>query len=272
MPGIGPVRVFGAGLEAALLVGLALLAGSTGKMTSVRVALCLAVLALWTMLIWSGARGALLSILVAALVISAVRPIVAVRLWGIMLITGAAGAAFSLLIWTPDDISFGLWNMLDKSSQTTVNEIGSRRMERWADSIGLIGERPWFGHGLSQFSNLWPTYIALDQKNDYAGALPLEFLMYRHLHNVVLSAFLALGISGGCAFLWLSVRNTWRALARVRQDMDAARLPALFALIALLVHSFLTGIYVFPQTLLLIGLFFGICLAPKPVQNENTNR
>ncbi|NOR63426.1 MAG: hypothetical protein GQ535_13155 [Rhodobacteraceae bacterium] len=271
MPGLGPVRVFGAALEAALLIGLALLASPEAKRVSVRAALLLSVLALWTMLIWSGARGALLSIMVATLVISALRPKIAVRLWAVLLITGVAGAALSLLIWTPEDISFGLWNMLDKTAQATVNEIGSRRTERWADSIGLIGQQPWFGHGLSQFSNLWPDYILLDKKNDYAGALPLEFLMYRHLHNVVLAAFLGLGILGGCAFIWLSVRNTLRAMHRVRQDADSARFPALLALVALLAHSFLTGIYVFPQTLMLIGLFFGICLAPNPAQNENIN-
>ncbi len=267
MPGLGPVRVFGAALEAALVIALALLASAQGK----RAGLLLVVLAFWTILIWSGARGGILSILVATALISVVRPKIAVRLWLVLVITGAAGAALSLLIWTPDDISFGLWNMLDKTTQATANEIGSQRMERWADSIGLIGQHPWLGHGFSQFSNLWPDYIFLDQENGQTGALPLDFLMYRHLHNVVLDAFLALGLIGGSVFIYLSLKGAWLSIVRVRSDVDRDRLPALFALFTLLAHSFFTGIYVFPQTLLLVGLFFGICLAPNPAQNENTN-
>ncbi len=194
---------------------------------------------------------------------------IALRLGATVLVTAIIGAGLSLLIWTPDSVSFGFWNMIGRTTQATANEISSSRMERWVDAIGLIAERPWLGHGLSQFSNLWPKYASFDQA--LGAHHPNTFLLYRHLHNAVLDAILALGLLGGSVFVFLSARGVWAAIYRVRNWQTESRLPALFALLTLLAHSFLTGTYVFPQTLLLLGLFFGICLAPNPAQNKNTS-
>jgi O-antigen ligase len=268
MPGMGPLRVYGAGLEVALVVSLALWA-TTGRGPLVKGALLCAMVAFWTILFWSGARGGMLSVVVAAVSISFVRPRVLFRIWAALALTAVIGAALSLLIWTPDDTSFGVWNMFERTSKATVNGIGSGRIDRWINAIDLIAQHPVFGHGLSQYSNLWPTYARADQANPIA--FPLDFLMYRHLHNVVMDAFLALGIAGGIVFVGLSIRGVAKAIYRVRKWQPDLRFPALFGLLTLLAHSFFTGIYVFPQTLLFLGLFFGICLVPKPAQNKNTN-
>ncbi len=64
IPGMGPLRVFGAGLEVGLAVALAAL------VVQRRLWLWAASIALWTILFWSGARGGAVSILVSALIVS----------------------------------------------------------------------------------------------------------------------------------------------------------------------------------------------------------
>jgi len=267
LPGYGPLRVYGAGLEAALVVGVALLAQPDARRLWLRAMLLAAVLALWAVFLWSGARGGLLSLGAALVVVSAIRPGIALRLWGVALITGVAGAALSLLIWLPDNSSFGFWNMFARSMQESADKISSRRGEMWVGSLPLIMQNPWFGHGLSQFSNLWPEYALVGQRGNVSSA----FQLYLHVHNVVLGALLALGFTGGVAFFVLSVRAVVKAAYRVRHAVGTLQVPALLGLFTLLAHSFFTGIYVFPQTVLLLGLFFGICLAPNPAQNGNTS-
>lgn len=268
LPGMGPLRVFGAGLEAALALVLGLLARPSSG--GARLAKWLSAIALWAFIFWSGARGGVLSIVLAAALLSVIWPKYALRLWAVLLVSAVAGALVSLLIWTPENSSFGFWQMLDRSSKATSDEIGRGRLMRWIGSIDIIKNRPLLGHGLSQYSNLWPHFAEADQHNP--APFPLYFLMYRHLHNVVMDALLALGILGATAFIWLAIKNTFRAIARVKSWQTNVRFPAMFGLLVLMAHSFLTGIYVFPQTLLLLGLFFGICLVPEPAQNKNTIR
>ncbi len=265
LPGYGALRVYGAGLEAALVVGVALLARPGGRRLWLKVVLLGAVLALWAVFLWSGARGGLLSIGVALVVVSAIRPGIALRLWGVALVTGTAGAALSFLIWLPENGSFGFLNMFARSMQDSAEKITSLRVEMWADSLSIIMQSPWFGHGLSQFSNLWPLYGKASQGLNAEDA----FQLYLHVHNVVLGALLALGFIGGTAFFVLSIRAVVKAAYRVGHGVGTMRVPALLGLLTLLGHSFFTGIYVFPQTVLLLGLFFGICLAPDPDRNEN---
>ncbi len=268
IPGYGPIRVYGAGLEAALVVGVALLAHSDERRLWVKTALLGAVLALWAILVWSGARGGLLSVGGAMIMVSAIRPDMALRLWGVVIVTGFAGAALSLLIWLPDSVSFGFWNMVARSAGESAGQISSGRGVMWAYALDLIMDNPWFGHGLSQFHNLWPEYILANKKYNFSD----WFLLYLHVHNVVLGAFLALGFTGGTVFIVLSLRAVAKAVYRVHHAVGPMQVPALLGLLTLLIHSFFTGIYVFSQTVLLLGLFFGICLAPNPAQNGNTNR
>jgi len=268
LPGFGAVRLFGMALEVGIVVALGLLVERQRRKGAV--VLWLALVALWAALFWTGGRGALISILGAALVLSLVRPALFKPIWGILLVSGAAGAALSLLIWLPAGASFGVINMFTESIKPSIDAVSSGRIERWVDTISLIAERPWLGHGLGQFSNLWPKYLAFDQSHALAHPHPTYFLAYRTVHNIVLEILLAWGVIGGALGLWLLAKGWVKSLLGVRSTRTGLGIPAFLGLNTLLIHSLLAGVYAVPHGLFYIALFFGICLAPNPAQNENT--
>ncbi len=262
VPGFGAVRLFGMALEAGIAVGIGLLV--VGRKSRFTLLVWVGVVALWAMLFWSGGRGAGVSLFGAAVVLSLLRPRYILRLWAVFLVSALLGAGFSFLIWTPDDGAFGIMNMAAKSARPGLDAISSSRLVRWQGAVALIADRPWFGHGLGQFSNLWPDFAAYDLRRESSAPLPIYFLAYRTVHNLVLEVFLAWGFVGGTVFFWVLGRGWLGALERVRMPGAEARIPAFLGLNALLLHSMLAGTYAVPHTLFYIALFFGICLAPKP--------
>lgn len=269
LPGIGAVRLFGIIYEVAIAVCIGLLVTAKSKR---RQALLLGVVfLLWVTLFWSGSRGAFLSLLLSTALVSVFYRAQAAKIWLVFVVSGVAGALASLLLWVPEGPSFGLMNMLNSVAREDANAISAGRLERWLDVIILIQQQPLVGYGLNQFSNMWDYYVGSDIREGVSGPLPLYFLSYRHVHNIVLEALFSWGLIGGAGALILLLKAWLTAAKRIWVALPAHKLPAFYALNALLFHSNLTGIYIFAHSLFYMAIFFGICLAPNPAQNRNTN-
>lgn len=269
IPGFGPVRLLGITAEVGIALGAGLLAIYTGQKRNWLIGL--AMICLWALLFWSGGRGAFLSILVSLLITSLLSPMYFVVLWRAALLTGTGGAAISLLIWVPDGTVFGLKNMIGNTTQENINSVSHGRVARWNETLEIALQRPIFGHGLNQYSNLWPFYAIDDAKNGNEGQMPFYFLTYRNTHNIVVEAILSWGIFGATLFFGLLLKAWFKAAAKVKTAVLPERIPAFIALNTLGIHALFTGVYIFPHSLFYVAIFFGICLAPKPAQNENTS-
>ncbi len=266
LPGYGALRLYGYALEAAIGVGIGLLSlNPHGKPHRLKLGAMLVFL--WVMLFWTGGRGGVMAIFAALAFASLLMPRRALALLGIGLVSAALGAGLSLLAWHPALDSFGLMEMISKSENPEgYNQSGSRSI-RWRAALELIKERPVFGYGLEQFSQLWPHFVERDITAGFTP--PFYFLTYRNVHNMPLEVLLAWGFSGGAVFAVLLLRGWGKAVLRVRAT--PARLPALLGLNVLLAHSLLSGTYNFAHSLFTMAILLGICLAPNTAQNENTN-
>jgi len=270
LPGFGAVRLLGMALEVGIVVSLGLLLEAQGR--KIRVWLWLSMIVLWAAVFWTGGRGAVLSIFGAAFVLTLARPALLKLIWSVLLASGAAGAALSLLLWVPEGLSFGLAGMFADSTRSGLDAISSGRIDRWSGAVSLIAERPWLGHGLGQLANLWPVFAEFDLKHPEGTPFPTYFQAYRTVHNMVLEILLAWGLLGGGLGLWLLLKGWVKSVIGVHNARSPLANAAFLGLNALLIHSLLAGVYAVPHGLFFMALFFGICLAPNPAQNENTTR
>jgi O-antigen ligase len=271
LPAFGAVRLFGMAMEAGIAVGLGLSvwlgAGRIGFWAA------LVTVVLWAMLFWSGGRGAVLSLGIGTLLVSLVYRQYFLRLWLLLGLTAALGAALSMLIWTPDALSFGFLNMFLKTTRGGVEEaIGDGRVAHWVGALELIKQNPFRGYGIGQFSNLWPAYAQADAAAQRGFDLGFYFLPYRNVHNILLEIVLSWGLIAGAVALWLLLKAWAHSMFVPAGGGNGAKVPALLGLNALLFHSMVSGPYFFPHSLIYTALFFGICLAPNPARNENTNQ
>lgn len=131
-----------------------------------------------------------------------------------------------------------------QSQLTEINTLD--RLFRMEQAASLFFESPIFGYGLE---------------------LP-AFLGYPH--NVVLEAFMATGLVGGCALLVAIVGSLWRAALAYRHQ-PACGWIFLLLLQFVLASQFSGGIYTNTQAWLLIGLGIGLYApAQKPLLSEGS--
>lgn len=111
----------------------------------------------------------------------------------------------------------------------------SGRVELWAQALGFIAERPWFGWGEGRFTEL---------------SHPLA---YTHPHQVILQILLAWGVIGA---LLVAVMMGWLAL-RIHRTVDEGGAPFLFAALMLAAASLVDGTLYLNQSTAL----FAMCVA-----------
>lgn len=115
---------------------------------------------------------------------------------------------------------------------------GSLRLELWRSSIEMIRDHPLRGVGLDQFLYQYlPRYVSPE-------AWPERFTS--HPHNVLLDAWLSLGIIGPVILLLLGVLWVHRVRAALL-TRDTISLAAAGALVGGLVHGLLDQSYFLPE-------------------------
>lgn len=123
-------------------------------------------------------------------------------------------------------LGIGTW-MVSPQAKTRVDQAlqGDVRLPLWRDSIEIIREAPWLGHGLGSYRYLYPRYH---------HHLPL-IVDPEFAHNDYIHFWAEIGLAGialaGLMFLLISARAI-RVLGRDRHGGDAALMAGLLAMLA----------------------------------------
>lgn len=175
IPGFMQIRQYGYALEVAIACGTGLFVVLEKPEKGVYFSLIIGVTVLWAALCWSGGRGAIVSLGGSFFMITMLYPKMALRLWGFVVPTAVSGAVLSIFIYTPENVSLGLFNGLERSMD---GDFSSGRVFAWGEAVRLFFERPLMGHGMSQFSVL-------------SDKIP-----FREAHNLFLDSLLSIGALG----------------------------------------------------------------------------
>lgn len=214
----------------------------------------------WTLLFWTGARGAVMAAGVAFLVLlpflsrqQMVR-IIAHNLYAVPL-----GAVLSLL-YPVGDTSLGLarfWSTFEQSRN--INEFSTSRLDFWRQAFALWKGAPWFGVGAGQSKTLLAA----------AGGV------FAQPHNIILQALMGWGLFGAVPFLvviGVAMVKAWRRLRRQRPNVDPSALAGFAMATVLLANAMIDASLhdPYPTMLFIIGLV--AVLAPARGQHSNGGR
>jgi putative inorganic carbon (hco3(-)) transporter len=169
-------------------------------------------------------RGALMGMAVAIVIMLLLGQ---VRRYAVLAAGGATAVAVVILFAAPE-----------RTLSLLGGGSGSLRLELWRSSLAMIRDFPIFGVGLDQFLYQYlPRYVS-------PPAWPERFTS--HPHNLVLEAWLSLGIIGVALVMMVGV--LW--VVRVREGLktgDRITLAAGGALAAAFIHGMLDRAYFLPE-------------------------
>lgn len=207
----------------------------------------LVALVLCTTIFWSGGRGPVLAILFGCAVAvwlspPASRAALRLRIGAVL----AAASVLSLLLPRVHP-SFGFWQRLvGMRHAETLEEASSLRAGLWSQTLDLIAQRPWFGHGF----NTW-----LSQNPEFAN--------HGSPHNFALEVLHDFGIVGGCAILCLVFVTAFLRLRRAK-GVGGTHLVVVSMLWAMLAQSGVDSIFWSYTSLYLVVLCFAMAYATRP--------
>lgn len=241
LPGFAHIRHTGYIFAPAIAVCLGYLAvgsraaGGTMILLGLNTALCL----------WFGSRGPFLGLMIGlaitALMLSEFRhPVFLARCAASL----ATGACLSVLVPSPDNQGFNALKRFFGSS-TDMQEFSSGRTAFWKETVHLILDRPWFGHGGEQFR-------FISKLADHT---------YRHPHDFVLQFLFDWGLVGGGAALILLACMVAAALKGHRQGTPASKI-GLLGVISMLGFALIDGILFYPFTIAVTIVFLTMAMTP----------
>ena len=187
-------------------------------------------------------RGALLGLVMGGVVLLLVRPLR--RGWSIL---GFGTAAIV--------IAFGLFASQRLTGASSSGFVETRRF-LWSDSVQMLRDYPWTGIGLDQF--LW-----LHQQR-YIDPQIWSERYTSHPHNIVLDAWLSLGLAGiAMLVLFVGVGGwlVWAARSG-RRVLDPWQLGALASLAAGFGHGLVDNAYFLPDLAVLTWLCIALLTSP----------
>lgn len=198
-------------------------------------------------LIWSGGRAPTMSVLIAVLSLSlCVAREVRLRLLMVLLITFAVGTVVSQWLPIPDG-SFGFWfRVLSDEKISSASSFTSNRLWLWEQTLWMITDHPWFGHGYEQWNYHNP-----------------EFVNHGSAHNFPLQIVSDLGLIGGGAALVLAF-GTWIGHLRHVGSGSPTFLVAVSGLSVMMIQSLVDGIFSGRPSLQLVFFLFALCAAARP--------
>ena len=253
MPGFINVRHLNFLLAVVLaLANIALLAPMAAARRGWTVGVVGIIMMCWTLLFWTGARGAVLSVGVAFLVLvpllrgDQIKRIVLHNLYAAPL-----GAVLSLL-YPVGSGSFGLgrfWFTVADASD--INEFSTSRLQFWRQALDAWWQAPWFGVGTGQSKLILAA----------AGNI------FAQPHNIVLQALMGWGLVGAVPVLGAIALAMVKAWRRLRAQGKGGELSALasFAMATVLLANAMLDASLhdpYPTMLFIAGLV--AALTPQP--------
>ncbi|MFZ3583983.1 O-antigen ligase family protein [Loktanella sp. DJP18] len=196
-----------------------------------------------TMLFWGGSRGALISFIIAMIVV-----VVTTRRFKIKGVVKfisifIASAISSTLFYRPH-LAFGSIQRLIETDVETLDQISTGRVELWKDAFEFALQSPWVGYGPLQYVRF-----------------PLAFY---HPHNQIIETLFSYGFALGSVMIVAFIALVWRAFRGLKDIDDETRLvlaPAVSIVTGLIVWSMFGSMYFAPLIMLLIAMALSIGLA-----------
>jgi O-antigen ligase len=204
---------------------------------------------LWSVFLFSGTRGGLVSILIALTIICFVKRTAwkqYVPVFIAPMLTGASVAALLPSVLSIKSAHVGLLSIFFRLTEhNSVDSFSSGRLTIWKAGIRSANESPFIGHGIGNFKR---TAQYLNGKD--LGA-----------HNLTIEYIHALGYVGGlCVILWVFIK-WWKAALSIRGTTNYVGLAAFSGLTFLLIYSNLNSIGYRYYSLMILFLIFPIVIA-----------
>ena len=206
-------------------------------------------------------RGAVLSLVVAAMAVLA----------AVSLRRGARGIGSVLVVATLLGVGIAIW--LGQATQlrqdlaelrTDWRTAGRGRLEHWCDSARMAPDVWRFGTGLGTYRFMYPLYETAYRKG-----------WFYHAENQYLEAFIDAGLGGLClmlAALTLALWESCRALRSHRRWQFCVGLGVLFSVVATAIHAaFDFNLYMLANGILL-SLWTGMLFAGRKPIAEKTRQ
>jgi O-antigen ligase len=215
----------------------------------------IAATALITFLIWSGGRAPVAATVVTLVGLSFwARGELRRRLMGRVAFSYAAGTILSVILPRPDSGSLFLWGrvLLDEKT-ATFDGFTSRRAWLWEETLKVIPDHLWFGHGYRQ----WMLHRE-------------EFLLHGSAHNFPLQILFDFGLIGGGAALILAF-GAWLGHLRLLDSRRPLHLIAVTGLSVMMVQCFVDGIFSVRPSLQLVLLCFAVSAAALHVSHSRSS-
>lgn len=246
-PSFTNIRHYNFSGEIGILLGIGLFFQGP-KSIGMKVLIFVGISLLWSLLFWTGARGAILAILVSFAITSIIVPSV-FRSFLILTISSAfAGTLMSVFYWLPND-RFGFFNLAARTVEAqTVNQLSSSRALMWREAVEMIQANPLFGYGAGQFG-------FLTDVDRFRGNL--------HPHNMVLDAFLTLGVVGSIFLAYLAIKLWFTAVRQIRANHPPHLVAAFWAVNSLIAHSMLSGSLFFVHSRIAFAILIGILVVRR---------
>lgn len=235
VPGLSNVRYVGFLSLAALCGGVSILT-TGGKAGRVPAAFVVLTIGAWGSALWTGTRGAVVSLFVASLVATLLATGDRKRTAAVLLGSLVLAAPLALLLPGGNDI-YGVQSLFRGAQASGVNEYSSGRLDVWRDVFERAMMRPLFGWGL-------------DQSMYNAPGLPPGV---KHPHNWPLQIFLSTGIAGLVLVPTMLISMiSWKKSVL----WNRSNIPAIAGISGLLVYSLYDGAayYLYPLTIGAIAL------------------
>lgn len=246
MPGYDNVRHMAYAYAAVYALALGWLAQTDiRKRNCLRDFLFVCLLVFGSVLFWSGSRGGVLAIIIAAAITGILRPHLLLRLIFLLVLSMTIASVVSTLHTVPD-VYFGIFRFANHF-EGEISQLSSGRTGLWKGALDAIRANPWLGYGEGQMKFV----------------VPEAYNTFVQPHNILLQMWLAWGIPGGTIMLLLMA---WGWLSGVRNKVidNPALYPFFLMLSTLIAHSFIDGSLFHAEPVMLAAIATGVSLSRLP--------
>ncbi len=248
--GVVNIRQIGTYSGAGFVVALSLAILAPGRRAQVAWTAAAAILI--ALSFWSGTRNSIAAVVGAIGVGVCLLPVMRRPLTLGLSIVACAGGFVLAHIHMPPVTGFQVTRFYETPPPTTApqTDFSSGRTEMWKKSAMLVFERPFFGHGESQFR----THPVARQFNVF------------HPHNSFIQVAFQWGLVGALCFFALFT-SVWVSVLRVARRSPDIGLPAFMLINVLFAISLLEGSYYYPWPLMISA--FSAAFAVGAARNQS---
>nr|WP_283105699.1 O-antigen ligase family protein [Shewanella kaireitica] len=199
----------------------------------------------WLALLQTEARGAVIS-LIAALVIIAIFLPKEIR--NHFVITSLKAMLFGIVLWFLLIFLIPYWLMDTTSFQIRTGSSG--RIDLWLYALQSIPERLWTGFGPMSFS--------------WAENKPLS---NAHPHNSVMQLLYEYGLVVCVVITAWAVNCVYQRLVLLKRSVNSKSIPIIYAIVSALVYSLFSGVVVMPMAQLLLVVMLALSVQTLSFQH-----